>query len=144
MARVSPNGKTGIIARALAGLVGQSPAVREVTEQMHEINHEVDLRLPEFRRLPGQLVRIEGREAIVVLDTGEREELRAVDAGYLSSMGIDTSGDVFIQQILQWSPDTVASVYIPALDLAASEGDRSRLESELNAAETALPTPRAA
>ncbi len=111
---------------------------------MHEINHEVDLRLSEFQRLPGQLVRVEGNEAIVVLDTGEREELRAIDAGYLRSMGIENSGDVFIQQILQWSPDTVASVYLPALDLTASEDDRSRLEEELNAAETALPKPRAA
>ncbi len=111
---------------------------------MHRITVEVDRSLVEFRRHPGELVRFEGPEGIVVIDTGGRDVLRSVDARFLRSLGIETSGDTFIQQELQWSHDIVAAIYVPAVDLAADDRKRSRLEAELTALETPLPRRRAA
>ena len=50
---------------------------REVMTSMHRISVEVDRNLVEFRRHPGKLVRIEGSQALVVIDTGDREVPRS-------------------------------------------------------------------
>ena len=142
VARESPSSTSGMVAHAVAELVQVNPVVREVTTSMHRISVEVDRHLVEFRRYPGELVRFEGPEALVVVDAGDREVLRSVNADYLKSMGIENSGDTFVQQQLQWSHDIVASIYVPAVDFPAVDGPRSSLEAELNALETSLPRRR--
>ncbi len=132
---------SAIVADAVAELAQENHAVREVTTSMHEISVEVDRLLPEFRRRPGQLVRFEGRDAMVVVYTGDREELRTVSGDYLQSMGIGTNGEPFVEQRLQWSPDAFASVYVPAVDLAETGPERTGLEQELSALEAPLPSP---
>ncbi len=143
VAHESPTSTPGMVANAIAGLAQVSPVIREVTILMHRISVEVDRNLVEFRRLPGELVRFEGAEAIVVVDTGDREVLRSVNADFMKSMGIENSGDTFVQQQLQWSHDIVAAIYLPAIDLADDDGERSRLGAELTALETPLPRQRA-
>ncbi len=58
-------------------------------------------------------------------------------------MGLENSGDTFVQQQLQWSHDIVAAIYVPAIDLADDAAERPRLEAELTALETPLPRRRA-
>lgn len=128
-----------LVARTMGVLVREHAVVREVTEQMHHIHLTVGRLMPELERHPGRLVRMEGPEALVVVNTGDREELRRVDASYLRDFGIESSGEPFVLQELRWSPDAVASVYLPAVDIE-DEPDRRELEKELEAAETPLPT----
>ena len=110
---------------------------------MHRISVEVDRNLVEIRRYPGELVRIEGSQALVVIDTGDREVLRYLSADYMRSMGIKNRGDTFVQQQLQWSHCAVASIYVPAVDLAEADEESSSLEDELSALEMSLPKRRA-
>lgn len=140
-ARSPFTGTSGLVAQAVTNLVRESPVVRGVTTTMYEISLEVDRQLPEFRRLAGQLVRIEGSRALIVVDRGEREELTTIDAQYLRSMGIERNGDPFVRQELAWSPDTVAWVYVPAVDLAEDDQQGSLREAELAALESPLPRP---
>ena len=142
MAREAPSSTSGMVANAVSKLLQMNPVIREVTASMHRISVEVDRHLVEFRRYPGELVRFEGPEALVVVDAGDREVLRSVSADYLRSMGIENSGDTFVQQQLQWSHDIVASIYVPAVELTVTDGAGSSLEAELNALETPLPSRR--
>ena len=128
-----------LVARTLADLVLGNALVHEVAAEMTRISTRVEERLPQESRLPGHVERFEGPEALVVVDTGKREELRFVDAQYLQSSGIVEPGDAFILHELRWSPDTVARVYVPAVTL--STVDAATEETELKAAETPLPRP---
>ena len=139
-ARQANGNKAILVAHAIARLAVESPVVREVARAMSEINAEVDRRLPEFRRLPGRLVRVEGADALIVIDTGEHEELTTVDAEYLFAAGISEAGEPFIRQELSWSPDTLAWVYVPAIDLG-DQIPRSQWAEELATAESPLPRP---
>lgn len=128
-----------LVARTLADLVLGNPLVCEVAAEMTRISTRVEERLPQESRLPGHVERFEGPEALIVVDTGKREELRRVDAQYLQSSGIVEPGDAFMLHELRWSPDAVAAVYVPAVALPAV--DAAAEEAELKAAETPLPRP---
>ena len=98
----------------LVDLVESNELVRKVAEAMDEIHAEVASLRPEVKSYGGHLVRVEGREAIVVVDLGEREVLRAYDAGFLLSQGIEQEEDAFVLQEIRWSPETVVSAFLPA------------------------------
>jgi hypothetical protein len=134
------SGRVSMVANVVGALVIRDATVRDVADEMHTINVAVDDELEEVKRLPGQLVRHEGHEAVIVLNTGEREELRAVDASYLQATGIEKPGDPFVLQQLKWSADRTASVYLPAVDpeeATISDAHRAKLER----AESPLPRP---
>lgn len=133
-----PHGPPGVVvARVVGQLVLGHEVVRQVAEQMHEINQAVIRRVKQIEQFPGRLVRVENGEALVVLHTGERDELRLVDAAFLRDLGIEASGEPFVVQQLRWSPDATASLFLPAIDVD-EEGDEA-LEAELAAATTPLP-----
>jgi hypothetical protein len=132
-------GVAALVARTLSNLILGNALVREVATEMTRISTRVGERLPEESRLPGRVERFEGPEALVVIDTGEREELRRVDAHYLQSSGIVEPGDAFMLHELRWSPDATARVYVPAVTLPAV--DAAAEKAELEAAETPLPRP---
>lgn len=128
----------GIIVAVMTTLMMDSEPIRRVAKRMREINATVDREFGSaIRRFPGQLVRVEGKQALIVVDTGERETLRGVDAGYLAENGISEPGTPFVLHELQFSPDNCASIYIPAV----SEAPSPELEAKLLAAETPLPSP---
>jgi len=84
---------------------------------------------------------VEGPETLVVVDTGEREELRSVDSRYLRSLGLQESGAQFILHEFSWSPDSKMFVFFPALDLERTAAATSGLEAELKALEKPLAEP---
>jgi hypothetical protein len=130
-----------IITQCIAALSITEPIVREVSALMAKISAKVDERLPQMKRFPGRLVRVEGPAALVVIDNGEREELRNVDASYLRSFGIHEKGMPFVMHQLSWSPDSTTTTYFPALDLESKDENLSGLETQLKNAETPLPEP---
>jgi len=131
----------GQIAQCVMALAVSDPVVRGVAETMGVIMRKVDAQLQQMKRLPGRIVRYDGPEALIVVDTGEREELRSVDAGYLKTLGLQDRGAPFVLHEFKWSPDTTMSVFFPAVDLDAAEGSETALEKRLKAAERTLPEP---
>lgn len=90
----------------------------------------------EVERVPGHVVRIDGPEAIIVIETPERHELHRIDAKYLERFGLRTAGSAFVLHRQKWTPDTTVGMYIPAIRNA----DRAEvLEAHLRAAEKPLP-----
>ncbi|WP_321472353.1 hypothetical protein [uncultured Paludibaculum sp.] len=133
-----------LITQCVVGLAMTEPAVRSVAKAMGVIMRKVDAQLEQMKRLPGRIVRSDGPETLVVVDTGEREELRSFQSGYLKSLGLHAPGAPFVLHELSWSPDTKMSVFFPALDLNQADEMTSELEEQLKAAEEPLPEPSAA
>ena len=132
-----------LISRCIAGLTITEPALRSMAESLGAIMRKVDAELEQMKRLPGRIVRHDGQEALVVVDTGEQEELRSVHSGYLKSLGLQERGAPFVLHEFSWSPDTKMSMFIPALDLEETAFASADLENELANAEEPLPYPAA-
>jgi hypothetical protein len=131
----------GQISQCVAALTVRDRVVRGVAMTMGTIMRKVDAQLYQMKRLPGRIVRFEGPEALIVVDTGEREELRSVDGGYLKILGLQDRGAPFVLHEFKWSPDTTMSVFFPALDLEETESANLELEKRLKAAERPMPEP---
>jgi hypothetical protein len=131
-----------LLLRGLIGdLIQTNREVRSVAVEMTEIAARVDQRLGEVQRFVGHVERIEEDEALVVLASA-RKELRAVARSTLAATGITQPGDVFALYEYRWSPDTVTSLYAPAVPKEAPAERQARLEQwgrELAAHETPLP-----
>ena len=97
-----------------------------------------------MERFTGQVVWIDGRDALVSLEVeGENEEeTRMVDADYLANMGIETDGQPLVVIDQQWSPDAGRiSYYQPAVIVSHEDpSELERLERLLREAES--PPPR--
>lgn len=130
-----------LISRSVAELTITEPVVRSVAVRMGAIMKKVDAQLEQMKRLPGRIVRQEGPETLVVVDTGEREELRSVPSGYLKSLGLQERGAPFVLHEFSWSPDTKMSVFFPAVDLEQAARMSPEIEEKLKAAEQPLPQP---
>ena len=130
-----------LVSDCLTDLAVKEPVVRNVAVALNQIVMRVDQEMNQLKRLPGQVVRVDGPKTIVTVNTGEREELRSFDTDYVRSAGLYESGAPFLLHELSWSPDVVMSVFFPAVDLkeAASPG----LEEKLKALEKPLPEPPA-
>lgn len=102
--------------------------------------------LPTVERYVGQVVWIDGRDALVSLEVGEEdeEETRIVDADYLVGMGIDTDGQPIIAIDQQWSPDAARITYYqPAVVVSDNDPvEIERWERLLRGAETPPPRDR--
>jgi len=130
-----------LIPECLTDLAAKEPVVRHVTNSLHEIVMHVDNEMNQMKRLPGQVVRVDGPKTIVAVNNGERDELRSFDTDYVRNAGLYESGAPFVLHELSWSPDVVMSVFFPALDL--KQAASSRLEQDLKALEKPLPEPPA-
>lgn len=126
-----------LLPACLTDLVASEPVVRDVATSLHEIVMHVDNEVSQIRRLTGQVVRVDGPETIVTVNTGERDELRSFNTDYVRSAGLHESGSPFVLHELSWSPDMVMSVFFPAL--APKEAASSALEQHLKALEEPLP-----
>lgn len=126
------------IVGALSDLIANDVQLRAVAQEMTEINRKVDESLPEVRRYAGQLVRIDGDEALVTLEIGDREELRMLHADLLRATGIVEEGASFVLNEMNWTPGLKSSMVMPAVDLDVVDAQR---EQRLSDAETPLPRP---
>ncbi len=130
--------EVALAVETLTGLTANNAEFRSVAEEMSDVNRKVDQHLREVRRIPGTLVRTEGDQALVVLETGDREELRELSAALLRATGIVDEGGRFILYEMNWSADTRSLVAFPAVDIDVVDQD---LERRLAEAETPLPSP---
>jgi hypothetical protein len=90
----------------------------------------------EVDRLPGHVVRIDGPEALIVLETPERDVLQKVEASYLEMFGLNQPDSAFIFHRQKWTPDTTVGTYIPAVTQVSSSG----IDDEaLRSSEKSLP-----
>jgi hypothetical protein len=115
--------------------------VRSLTECMHDIFVKVDQEAEQMKRWAGRLVRFEGENALVTVETGEREQLRTVDSAYLKSAGIQRNGAPFVLHEYRWSPDTTMSLFFPAFDLNYDAKAEAALLERLNNYARPLPEP---
>jgi len=142
-AKASKDSIADIIPKCWIELTTEHTVVRDLIFSMHDVFLKVDQEAEQIRRLPGRLVRSEGKNALVTIDTGDKEELRIVDGGYLKSAGIHKNGTPFVLHEYRWSPDIMMSLFFPALDLnydAAAE--LARIKSLMDYEEP-LPVPPA-
>lgn len=128
------------IVNILSELISSNSEVRALAQEMTEINRKVDACLPEVERFSGQLVRMDGNEALVTLEIGDREELRVLHSELLRATGIVEEGASFVLHEMNWTPSLRSSMVIPAVDLDPYDQE---LEQKLRAAETPLPRPPA-
>jgi hypothetical protein len=130
-----------LVADTVSQLAITEPTVRRITEELDSITAKVDSGLPELTRFPGEIVRIEGRTGLIAVDTGDHRELRSVDSSPLTTLGIRQNGDPFYLLELRWSPETVNSVYIPAVPASEDRFVSRELEQKLRESEEAVPFP---
>ena len=131
--------------RAICGLGGDELFQSVAMDYSGVVRSVVDA-LPSVERHTGQVVWIDGRDALVSLEIGggDEEETRMVDAGYLAGMGIDTDGQPLVVIDQQWSPDAGRiSYYQPAVVVSHEDpAEVERLERLLRDAETPPPRER--
>jgi hypothetical protein len=146
-----------VIPRCWQELTATYKEVRNLAECMHEILTKVDREAEQMKRYAGRVVRFEGEgtldeenqvrfeggNALIKIDTGEREELRSVDSDYLRSAGICRNGALFVLHEYRWSPDTTMSLFFPAFDLEYDAKREKELVEKLNKYAKSLPEPPA-
>lgn len=129
--------------RTICGLGGDEHFQSVAMDYSGVVRSVVDA-LPSVERFTGQVVWIDGRDALVSLEVkGENEEeTRMVDADYLANMGIETDGQPLVVIDQQWSPDAGRiSYYQPAVVVSHEDpSELERLERLLREAES--PPPR--
>lgn len=130
--------QTAMVVGVLSDLIANDGDLRSFAQQMTEINRKVDENLPEVRRHSGQLVRIDGNEALVTLEVGDREELRTFHADLFRATGLVGEGSSFVLHEMNWTADLQSRIAIPAVDIDVFDGERER---RLSDAETPLPRP---
>jgi len=84
------------------------------------------------------LMRIDGNEALVTLEVGDREELRMLHADLLRATGTVEEGASFVLNEMNWTPDLKSCMVMPAVDFDIIDAERER---RLRDAETPLPRP---
>jgi hypothetical protein len=122
-------------------LTTEHKEVRSLTECMHDIFVKVDQETQQMKRWAGRLVRFEGENALVTVETGERERLRTVDSAYLKAAGIGRNGAPFVLHEYRWSSDTTLSIFFPAFDLNYDAKAEAALLERLNNYARPLPEP---
>jgi len=137
--RPASQGFTSLISQSIADLTSSNSAVREIAVTLGGIIERVDAEVAQMKRLPGRIVRNEGPDTLIVVNSGERSVLRTENTEYLASMGLQERGTPFMLHEFRWTPGAVVSVYFPAVDLEAVEDPE--LEAELKAAEEPLDIP---
>ena len=128
--------------------LGNEELLQSVAMDYSEVVRGVADALPSVERYTGQVVWIDGRDALVSLEVGEEdeEETRIVDADYLSGMGIDTDGQPIVAIDQRWSPDAGRiSYYQPAVVVTGEDPvEIERWERVLREAERPPPRDRGA
>jgi len=130
-----------IIPECWEELTTEHKAVRSVTKSMHDIFLKVDRQSVEMTRWAGRLVRFEGENALVVIGTGDHEQLRMVSSEYLKAAGIHRNGATFVLHEYRWSPDTTMSLFFPAFDMKHNAKAEAALMKKLNDYAKPLPEP---
>lgn len=130
-----------LVNETLKQLVLSNSDVRDVAQQLTRIVNAVDRELTQVHRYFGYVERIEGEEALSLVKTGSRDELRALDTKMLAAVGIAAPKAPFILYEFRWAAGMVVSLCAPAVLLRTKEreGELKRLEAELEAYETPLP-----
>ena len=130
-----------IIPECWEELTTEYEVVRSVTECMHDILLRVDQEAEQMKRWAGRLVRFEGENALVSIETGDREQLRSVDSGYLKAAGIHRNGAPFVLHEYRWSQDSTMTIFFPAFDLNYDAKAEAALLERLNSYARPLPEP---
>jgi hypothetical protein len=131
-----------LVTDTVSELAVKEPTVRKITEELDQVTAQVDFRLAELTRLPGELVRIEGGKALITVENDGRRELRSVSAEPLTAFGIRQTGDAFYLHELHWSSETASSVYIPAVAAGEEQFVSRELEGKLRESEKLLSFPQ--
>ena len=106
--------------------------LRRAVHSYSQIMCEVAEALPEIDRFPGHVVRVEGRESLILVETPEGEDLRWVDSDYLTTFGLDEADAPFVLMDQHWSPDVRTSYFQPAIvGSDVSEDQLAEIEKDI-------------
>lgn len=133
---------TALVNRALARLASTNMTIRSFAESQRNLMQAFSRSHAHFLRLPGQLVRIEGDEALVSVWNEEtsRDELRSLDASQVRDIGVEAEGATLIVYEMEYVPGIRISAIVPGV-LADSDPARDlQIDRELDQYETPLPT----
>ena len=109
-----------------------NPVLRRAAQSYSEIMREVAEALPEVDRLPGHVVRVEGPESLILVETPEGDDLRWVDSDFLTTFGLDEADAPFVLMDQHWSPDVRTSYFQPAIvDSGVSSDQLAQIEDDV-------------
>ena len=130
----------------LARFAGEEPQLIDWAEDQHTRWACFSRDDPQFERLPGRLVRIEGDEALVSLwnASAEREELRTLAASDVLEIGVETSGDPLVIYDMTYIPGVRVSTVVPGVHSDRATAAAVEEEARLRHFETPLPSADAA
>jgi uncharacterized protein YjiS (DUF1127 family) len=131
-----------IVNHALAQLIASDEAVRAFAETQRDRLRRFSRVESRFMRLPGQLVRVEGDEALVSIwnEARSREELRSLDASQVSDIGVDAEGDPLVVYEAEYIPGVRVSTVVPGIRPESDTVREAEDDSELRSYETPLPS----
>lgn len=133
--------------RAICGLMNENLFQRVALDYSGVVQGVVEalgtVEQCKVERYTGQVVWIDGRDALVSLDLGQDEqETRIVDSEYLAGMGIDTDGQPIVAIDQQWSPDAGRITYYQPAVLVSGEDPTEAESWERILREAETPPPR--
>ena len=95
--------------------------------------------VPSLNRLIGEVIRVEGPDALIMVNRLEGRELRWVDATVMEMNGLDEPGAPFVLFEQHWSHDRRSSYFQPAVtDKELTEVERSEIEQHVRRYEVPL------
>lgn len=105
----------GLVNHAIRDFAVATPAFLDATAHYSEAMGHVAATIKDIDRLTGEVVRVEGDEALILVDRAEGQELRWVAAPWLERFGLDAEGDPFVLFEQHWSPERRVSYFQPAV-----------------------------
>ena len=128
--------------RALVQLTATDEEVRAFAETQRELWQDFSRSETQLLRLPGQLVRIEGDEAVVSVwnEEASRNELRSLDAAQVRDVGVESEGDALIVYETEYIAGIRVSTVVPAVMWDQDSARDAEQDRELTEYETPLPT----
>ncbi len=136
-----PRGTTQSVSRtvnnAIRAVTLGTPPLRAFARDYSLLMCEVARELPQVDRYSGNVVRIEGTQALIDIHTPKGRELRWILTSSLEALGLDETDAPFILVEQRWSPDRRASYFQPAVvESALTDEAVDEIEREVRARET--------
>lgn len=117
---------------AIRQMSASNLVLRRAAHSYSQIMCAVAEALPELDRFPGHVVRVEGPESLILVETPEGEDLRWVDSDYLTTFGLDEADAPFVLMDQHWSPDVRTSYFQPAIvESGVSSDELAEIEKDV-------------
>ncbi len=114
----------------------RTPMLRAAAVDYSNIMIKVASVVPQLDRYTGHVVRLEGPDALILVDRPEGKDLRWIATELLETFGLDEADAPFVMLEQHWSPDVRTSYLQPAIvDSDYSDEELADVEQQVRAQE---------